>query len=411
MSRAPDPAGKFSVAARRASRSAIRESLKITGRPGLISFSGGWPNPEAFPVRELQEISRDILQHSAASCLQYCPTEGLPELKSQLLLFSRCLDLKVREDELLVTSGSQQALDLLSRVFIDPGDLVVTENPSFVSAIAAFRASGAHFLPAAMDGNGLLPGELSAGLEKLRPQNMPKFIYTIPDFQNPTGLTLSAKRRSKLLEIAERFDLLVIEDVPYRWLRYRGRHLPLLGAESRPGRVIKIFSLSKIMAPGLRIAWVIGQRSIIDKLVAVKQAADLCTGSFSQLMAAEFLKRGCFQPAVRRINALYRGKMQTMLEALREHMPALPGLSWTAPQGGVFVWLTLPAGMNGTEMLREAVERRVAYVPGSAFFPNGGGHNTLRLNFSFPTEQQIHKGIARLARVVRGHARHVTRGA
>jgi 2-aminoadipate transaminase len=396
------------------SRSAIRESLKITGRPGLISFSGGWPHPESFPVSELQEINRDILQHSAASCLQYCPTEGLPELRKQLLLFSNGLGLKVREDELLVTSGSQQALDLLSRLFIDPGDLVVTENPSFVSAIAAFRGSGARFLPAAMDNQGLVPEELSASLEELQkvaggrsdyPQNMPKFIYTIPDFQNPTGLTLSAKRRTKLLEMAERFDLLIIEDIPYRWLRYRGKHLPLIGADSRPGRVIEIFSLSKIMAPGLRIAWIIGERSIIDKLVALKQAADLCTGSFTQLMAAEFLKRGCFQPAVDRITGLYRGKMQAMLEALQEHMPALPGFRWTVPQGGVFLWLTLPAGMDSTEMLSEAIERQIAYVPGSAFFPNGGGHNTLRLNFSFPSEQQIRDGIVRLSQVIRGRAR------
>jgi 2-aminoadipate transaminase len=400
------------------SRSAIRESLKITGQPGLISFSGGWPHPESFPVRELQEINRDILQNSAAFCLQYCPTEGLPELRKQLLLFSNELGLKVREEELLVTSGSQQALDLLSRVFIDPGDLVVTENPSFVSAIAAFRGSGARFLPAAMDTQGLVPEELSASLEELQKtaggssdyaQNMPKFIYTIPDFQNPTGLTLSVKRRTGLLEIAERFDLLVVEDIPYRWLRYRGKHLPLLGADSRPGRVIKIFSLSKIMAPGLRIAWIIGERSIIDKLVAVKQAADLCTGSFTQLMAAEFLRRGFFQPAVKRISALYRGKMQAMLETLQERMPALPGLQWTVPQGGVFIWLTLPAGMDSSEMLREAVERQIAYVPGTAFFPTGGGTNNLRLNFTFPTERQIRDGIVRLARVVRGHARRPVR--
>jgi 2-aminoadipate transaminase len=265
-----------------------------------------------------------------------------------------------------------------------------------------------------MDNQGLVPEELSASLEELQkvaggrsdyPQNMPKFIYTIPDFQNPTGLTLSAKRRTKLLEMAERFDLLIIEDIPYRWLRYRGKHLPLIGADSRPGRVIEIFSLSKIMAPGLRIAWIIGERSIIDKLVALKQAADLCTGSFTQLMAAEFLKRGCFQPAVDRITGLYRGKMQAMLEALQEHMPALPGFRWTVPQGGVFLWLTLPAGMDSTEMLSEAIERQIAYVPGSAFFPNGGGHNTLRLNFSFPSEQQIRDGIVRLSQVIRGRAR------
>ena len=403
-----DAAGKFSELSLRVSRDEIGESLKLTGQPGLISFSGGWPHPEVFPVQELEEICRDLLRGSAASCLQYCPAEGLPELRKQLLRWSHSLGLQVRDGELLVTSGSQQALDLLARVFLDPGDLVVTENPSFVSALAAFRAAGARFLPIAMDAAGMRLDELADALEGLdkagspgtRAQRMPKLIYTIPDFQNPTGITLAAERRARLLELAERFDLLVVEDVPYRWLRFRGEQLPLLGAAGRPRRVISVFSFSKIIAPGLRLAWVAAEESIIRKLVQTKQAADLCTSSFNQSVVAEFLGRGFLEPVVQRACALYRRNLAAMQGALREHLSPLPGLSWVEPQGGIFLWLTLPEGADCGQLLAEAVSQGVAFVPGSPFFPNGGGLNVLRLSFSFASEAMIYEGIGRLARVI-----------
>jgi 2-aminoadipate transaminase len=406
-----DAAGRFSRLSRRVRRDEIGESLKLSGQADLISFSGGWPHPDLFPVQELQEICRDLLRDSAASCLQYCPAEGSTELRGELLRLTAGLGLQARDEELLVTSGSQQALDLLARVFLDPGDLVVTENPSFVSAIVAFRAAGARFLPVAMDDEGLRPEELAAalaGLAKagggagLRGRRLPKFLYTIPDFQNPTGITLAAERRARLLELAERFDLLIVEDVPYRWLRFRGEQPPLLGAADRSGRVLSVFSFSKIIAPGLRVAWVVGHGSIIARLVQAKQAADLCTSSFNQAMAGEFLRRGLLEPAVQRSTDRYRRNLGALQEALREHLSALPGVSWVEPQGGIFLWLTLPPAVDCGELLAEAVRQGVAFVPGSCFFPDGGGGNTLRLSFSYVCGPAIREGVRRLAQVIRG---------
>jgi 2-aminoadipate transaminase len=410
--------GRFSVAARRMSRSVIRELLKLTNRPGLISFAGGLPHPGSFPVDGIRRVCERILREEPQVGLQYGATEGLPELRDLLVGLLSRNGLEVAREELIVTSASQQSLDLVGKIFLDRGDTVITENPSYLGALSAFRSYGVRFLPMGMDGEGLKTAELARELKELRAaagsgeeyyQDMPKFIYTIPDFQNPTGVTLSLARRRELLELAGEYDLLVVEDVPYKWLRFAGQDLPMLGALEKAGaaggrRVISLYTFSKILSPGLRLGWVTADRAVIDKFVQAKQAVDLCTSSLSQAIAAEFMKSGALESTIACNREAYAVKARAMQEALERSMPPLPGLCWTAPQGGMFLWLELPENMDADRMFTEALEANVAYVVGSAFYPNGGGHNAMRLNFSYPSIEEIREGIARLAALIRSLA-------
>ena len=407
--------GRFSIAAKRMSRSVIRELLKLTNRPGLISFAGGLPYPGSFPVEGIRDICARVLSESPHVALQYSATEGLPELRDLLVGFLSSHGLAVGREELIVTSASQQSLDLVGKIFLDRGDTVITENPSYLGALSAFRSYGVRFLPVEMDEEGLRTDLLARELKECKSsagsgeeyfQNMPKFLYTIPDFQNPTGVTLSLARRRELLEVAEEYDLLIVEDVPYKWLRFAGEDLPMLSAlerESGDGgrRVIGLYTFSKILSPGLRLGWVTADPAVIDKFVQAKQAVDLCTSSLAQSIAAEFLKSGELEGAIRRNRQAYARKAKAMLEALESEMPRPPGLCWTVPQGGMFLWLILPEPLDADRLFMEALEANVAYVVGSAFYPNGGGHSTMRLNFSFPSEEEIREGIRRLAALIR----------
>jgi 2-aminoadipate transaminase len=406
--------GRFSIAAKRMSRSVIRELLKLTNRPGLISFAGGLPYPGSFPVAGIRAICDRVLADSPHVALQYSATEGLPELRDLLVGFLAGHGLELSREELIVTSASQQSLDLVGKIFLDRGDTVITENPSYLGALSAFRSYGVRFLPVDMDREGLITSVLARELQELKSssgsgeeyyQNMPKFIYTIPDFQNPSGITMSLARRRELLEIAADYDLLIVEDVPYKWLRFAGEDLPMLSTLERQSagggrRVIGLYTFSKILSPGLRLGWVTADPAVIDKFVQAKQGVDLCTSSLSQAIAAEFLKSGALEGAIRRNREAYARKAGAMLEALQRHMPRLPGLNWTAPQGGMFLWLVLPEPLDADRMFKEALEANVAYVVGSAFYPNGGGHNAMRLNFSFPSEEEIREGIRRLAALI-----------
>jgi 2-aminoadipate transaminase len=410
--------GRFSIAAKRMSRSIIRELLKLTSKPGLISFAGGLPFAGGFAAGEIRDICARVLQDSPQVALQYSATEGLPELRDLLVSFLAQHGLRVGREELVVTSASQQSLDLVGKIFLERGDTVVTENPSYLGAVSAFRSYGVRFLPIDMDDEGLRTGSLRRELKELKAtagsgeeyyQNMPKFLYTVPDFQNPTGITMSLRRRRELLEVAEEFDLLIVEDVPYKWLRFAGEDLPTLGGLERCApdagrRVIGLYTFSKILSPGLRLGWVTADPQIIDKLVQAKQAVDLCSSSLAQCIAVEFLKSGKLQRAIEASREAYAAKAKLMLEALERHMPRTPGLRWVVPQGGMFLWITLPETMDADEMFREALQRDVAYVVGSAFYPNGGGHNTMRLNFSYPSEEEIREGIRRLAGLIGSRA-------
>jgi 2-aminoadipate transaminase len=423
---AMDVKSRFSVAARRMSRSVIRELLKLANKPELISFAGGLPYPGTFPDRELASICERILGVNAQAALQYSATEGLTSFRDLLVEFVSERGLSASREELIITTASQQSLDLVGKIFVDRGDTVVTENPSYLGAISAFRAYGVRFLPVDMDDQGMKTEQLRGQLAELAAvagsgpeyyQNMPKFIYTVPDFQNPSGVTMSLPRRRELLDIAAEYDLLIVEDVPYRWLRYRGEDVPMIasleggrregsgpagttGRPPVPRRVLSLFTFSKILFPGVRLGWIIADASIIDKLVQAKQATDLCTSAFSQRIAEEYMKAGLLERRVTANIEIYRRKLEVMLTALEEHMPRAEGLSWTIPDGGMFLWIRLPQDIDADEMFKEAIERKVAYVIGSAFHPGGGGHNTLRLNFSYPSEEQIREGIRRLAGLV-----------
>jgi 2-aminoadipate transaminase len=400
------------------SRSIIRELLKLANKPGIISFAGGLPNPETFPAGELREISRTVFENDPQVTLQYSATEGLSTLRDRLVDFVGRYGLGLSREELIVTTASQQSLDLVGKIFIDRGDLVVVEQPCYLGAVSAFKSYGVRFLPVEMDGEGLRTDILHGRLRELKAQagsgieyyqNMPKFVYTIPDFQNPSGITMSLRRREELLNIAEEFDLIIVEDVAYKWLRYSGEDLPLIGAlevqRKRPRRVINLFTFSKILSPGFRLGFICADTAVIDKLVQAKQATDLCTSALTQRFAEEYMKRGLLEGRIRANIELYRSKLKCMLGALEEFMPRLPGLSWVEPEGGMFLWITLPQGMDADEMFKEAIERNVAYVVGSAFHPAGGGHNTMRLNFSYSSDEEIREGVRRLAELVRSRQR------
>jgi 2-aminoadipate transaminase len=406
------------------SRSIIRELLKLANKPGIISFAGGLPSPQAFPSEELKDICNRVFEIEPQVTLQYSATEGLSSLRDLLVEFVRRNGLELDREQLIVTTASQQSLDLVGKIFIDRGDLVVVEQPSYLGAVSAFKSYGVRFLPIQMDEQGICTDVLHNRLRELKTeagsgieyyQNMPKFIYTIPDFQNPSGITMSLQRREELLNIAEEFDLIIVEDVAYKWLRYSGEDLPLIGAlevqrrvaDPLPPtrRVINLFTFSKLLSPGFRLGWICADAAVIDKLVQAKQATDLCTSALTQRIAGEYLSRGLLEGRVRASIDLYRGKLQCMIAALEEFMPRVPGLSWVVPQGGMFLWITLPEGMDADEMFKDAIERNVAYVVGSAFHPAGGGHNTMRLNFSYPSEEEIREGIKRLAGLVRSRQR------
>lgn len=381
--------------------SAIRELLKLTQQPDIISFAGGLPSPDVFPVEQFQEASTRVLQTQAKRALQYGTTEGYLPLRE--LIISEILDenLKITPENIFITSGSQQALDLIGKVFINPGDHIVVENPTYLGAIQAWNAYQAKYIPVSLDDDGMRVDELEKAL-----RSSPKFIYVLPNFQNPTGVTLSLERRKLLVEIADKYGVPIIEDDPYRRLRYEGKDLPSVievddayrNASLYDGNVVYLSTFSKILAPGIRLAWVVGPAEVIKKLVQAKQGADLHTSTFNQILAYEVSKNGFIQRHIEIIKETYGKRRNVMLGAMDRYFP--PGVNWTQPDGGLFLWGRLKDGVNTNGMLQEAVKKKVAFVPGSAFYPNGGGENTMRLNFSFSTPEEIEEGILRLGNVI-----------
>lgn len=390
----------FSERARNIRRSVLRELLKFTQQPDVISFAGGTPDPETFPREELARIAAEEIRKNYAYCLQYSTTEGNTELRRILLEILRKDGIEATLDEIIVTTASQQGLDLLAKVFLDPGDVVYMELPSYIGAIQAFRAFEAELvgIPLEEDGMDLTYLQERITEDRARGKN-PKLIYVIPDFQNPSGVCWSKGKREELLEIAEEEDLLVVEDAPYRALRFAGEEVPSLKSMDREGRVVLLFTLSKILAPGLRLAALVGRREIVDKVVAVKQATDLCTPALTQALALRFLREHDIAAHVRKLRGCYREKRDAMIAALERYMPE--GVHWTRPEGGLFLWVTLPPGVDTEKLLPKALERKVAYVIGSPFFVDGTGQNTMRLSFAIATPEQIDEGIRRLAEVIK----------
>ncbi len=396
---------RYAQRTQRMKSSAIRELLKLTDQPDIISFAGGLPAPDVFPVEEFQEACNRVLQKQGKQALQYGATEGYMPLREMIARHTMRYGIEVTADNILITSGSQQALDLIGKIFINHGDKIIVEAPTYLGAMQAWNIYGAEYVTVRSDENGLVTDELEAALRA-----GPKFIYCLPNFQNPTGVTMPLDRRLKLVELADRYGVPIIEDDPYGQLRFEGTHIPsivVLDEKLHPqnghytGNVIYLSTFSKTLAPGLRLAWVIAPPEVIRKLVTAKQGADLHTSTFNQVVAYEVGRGGFIDNHVQHIRKVYSERRDVMLDALEEHMPT--GVHWTHPQGGLFLWITVPEQLSSVDIFKDAVEQRVAFVPGESFYPCGGGHNTMRLNFSYCTPEMINEGISRLAVVIRKH--------
>ena len=399
----PPSAGRFesrlSEAARGMRFSAIRRMSALIEKPGIISFAPGYPSPETFPVAAFQEIYADVLAGESTGAFQYILTRGLGTLVAAVGDYAAAKAMPASAAEVLVTEGSQQGLDLVARVLVDPGDVVLVERPSYVGAISAFRASRAKMVGVALDEDGLDIDDLRARHAAcVRDGRAPKFLYVIPSFQNPSGISHSLARRRALLDAARSLDLLVVEDDPYGDLYFEAAPLPTLRSMD-PERVLYLSSFSKILAPGLRTAFVIGPEEILAKIEIAKQSANLCGSGLDQRVILECLRRGLIEEQKARIRPYYRAKRDVMLEALGREMPE--SVRWTRPGGGLFVWLTLPGGLDAEALLMPAVEEGVAYVAGAPFHVDGGGANTMRLTFAKEDAPTIVEGVSRLARVVR----------
>lgn len=391
----------FSRPTRGAERSIIRELLKMAGRH-IISFAAGLPDPKTFPVDEIRAVADQLLATRAAGVLQYGTTEGDPALRDELVKWMAKDGITAGRDDILVTTGSQQALDIVGRVLLDPGDVIIVELPSYLGGLQAFRAYQVEMIGVPQDDDGIDGEQLAEVLLRLRGEGRrPKFLYAVPDFQNPSGITWSRQRRERLLELAREFGTLIVEDNPYREMRFLGVAPPPIMALDRDGRTLYLSTFSKTLAPGLRIGWIAAPQPVIERCVTVKQGMDLCGPSLTQAIAAAVLARGGLLTRLPAVVERYRRKCEVMLEALAREMP--PGVTWTRPEGGLFLWVRLPEHLDTTALLRRAIdEESVAYVPGQQFHCDGGGRNTMRLNFSYPSEDEIQDGIARLARMVRG---------
>lgn len=381
-------------------RSAIREILKLLQKPDMISFAGGLPAPETFPVEELREIASEVLAQSGSECLQYGTTEGDPLLRNILVEKYRKSGFNIGTENLIITTGSQQAIDLIARIFIDHGDYIMCGLPSYLGAINTFLVYGAKLKGITLDNEGMNPAELEETIASLSGYGRKiKFIYIIPDFQNPSGITMSESRRLRIIEIAEKYDLLIIEDSPYREVRFEGEPQRTICELDHTGRVISLFTFSKILAPGFRVGWVVGNPILLDRIVMAKQTSDLCTSSFVQRIIARYIEKGLLEKNLQKTIELYRNRRDIMLGALRKNMPDT--VRWTEPQGGLFLFLTLPVGLDADLIFRKSIEKNVAFVSGSTFFCNNSGKNTMRLNFSFSNNYEIEEGIRRLAEVIR----------
>jgi 2-aminoadipate transaminase len=381
-------------------RSAIREILKHLEKPGMISFAGGLPAPETFPVNDLKEIAVEILEKNGPESLQYGTTEGDLLLRKMLVERHNRQGLSIGIENLIITTASQQALDLIAKVFLDPGDYVLCGLPSYLGGLNAFTSYGAKLKGITLDENGMKTDELEKTIMTLKELGRKiKFIYVIPDFQNPSGITIPNSRRLKIIEIADKYDLLIVEDSPYREVRFEGEPQKLMNELDTTGRVITLCTFSKIFAPGFRIGWVVGHEKILDKLVMAKQTADLCTSPFVQKIIARYMEKGLLEKNLKKTIDLYRIRRTQMISCFKKYMPE--GVKWTEPQGGLFLFVTLPAHIDADEIFLKAIKKNVAFVAGSSFFCNNSGHNTMRINFSFSNNEEIDAGVHRLSQVIR----------
>ena len=377
--------------------SEIREILKLTLQEDMISFAGGMPAPEAFPVKEMAEISQGILQQHGREALQYSTTEGYLPLREKIAdRLQQKFKISALAENILITCGSQQALDFSGKLFLDEGDVVLCENPTYLAAISAFKAYGVRFRPIPCDRGGMILSELKKALDE---EERARLIYVIPDFQNPTGICWSEKRRQGFMDLVGHYDIPVLEDNPYGELRFEGEMLPALASMDKNGQVISTGTFSKTFCPGLRIGWLSAPKGIFSRYVLVKQGGDLCTSLRSQMEIAAYMEHFDFEAHIASLTQLYKERRDIMFDCLCREMP--PEVLFEKPAGGLFLWLSLPQGLPAENLLQKALTEKVAFIPGNAFFVHGGGENTLRLNYSNMPDPKIREGIRRLAAVIR----------
>lgn len=377
--------------------SEVRDLMSITGRSDVISFAGGLPFIGGLDAADITSAMDTVIQDSYAEAFQYGETEGRETLKLMLVDLMVEEGLRAEAEHIVITTGSQQALDLLGRIFIDPGDRIVLEGPTYIGALAAFRPADPRITTVRLDDAGMQV-ELLAGELDSHPDPAPKFVYVVPNFHNPGGVTMSPERRKMLLELAEERDLLIIEDNPYGLLRFEGEPYEPLASHNRR-RVVYVGTLSKIISPGIRTGWAVAPAPIVERLATLKQGVDLCSSNLNQMFAEQYIRLGLWRKNLDRLKPIYRARRDAMLAALEEHFPG--EARWTRPEGGLFIWVTLPEYIDTSKMLPLAVLQKVAFVPGSAFFADGSGANNMRLNFSFATEEKIDEGVKRLGKVIK----------
>jgi 2-aminoadipate transaminase len=380
--------------------SAMRDLMALTEREDVISLAGGLPDTSTFPPDSYASLMKTVAAESCARALQYGPTEGLSRVKGCIQEVMDAEGMEIDADEVLVTTGGQQVIDLVCKTLIDPGDVVVAEAPTYPGAVPTFCAYQAEVVQVTMDRDGMRIDELEATLDELeRSGRRPKFIYTVPNFHNPAGVTMSLERRRALVQIAAERELLVLEDNPYGLLRYEGTPLPTLRSLDGGQYVIYASTFSKILSPGVRLGWAAAPRPVLAKLNIGKQSADLCSSSISQYFVAAYFDSGPWEHYVRSLIEIYRRRRDVMLDALAEHFPR--EAEWTHPEGGLFIWATMPAYIDTTDLLARALEQHVAFVPGRAAYVDGRGGSEMRLNFSGVDQEQIREGIGRIGEVVR----------
>lgn len=375
--------------------SAIRELLKLTKQPGVISFAGGWPAPESFPIEEMKQVSKKVLEEQGNLALQYSNTEGYLPLREFIANRMKRSGVEIEASQILITNGSQQGLDFSGKLFINPGDVVICESPSYIGALNAFRAYMPKFIEIPMDDQGMIMEELE---EALKNNPKAKFIYTVPTFQNPTGITMSTERRKRLVQLASKYKIPILEDNPYGELIFEGEDIPPVKYFDTTGVVIYLGTFSKTFCPGLRIGWVAASPEIVRKYVLAKQGADLQANTMSQIELYKFTEMFDFDAHVEKVKNIYKRRRKAMLETMEKEFPS--NVKYTYPHGGMFTWVELPKGIDAADIFKKSLENKVAFVPGSSFYPNGGNENHFRLNYGTMSEDLIIEGIKRLGKVL-----------
>lgn len=389
---------RYAARTRGMTASEIRALFAVASRPEVVSLAGGMPNISGLPLDVVGSAISELIATQGPVAMQYGSGQGDPELREQICEVMRLEGIDAHPDDVVVTVGSQQAVDLVTRVFCDPGDVVICEAPSYVGALGVFTAYQCDVVHAEMDADGLIPEALEAAIVKTKEAGRRiKFLYTIPNYHNPAGVTLSAERRTRILEICRRHDILILEDNPYGLLGFDDEPMRAMRADEAEG-VIYLGSFSKTFAPGFRVGWALAPHAVREKLVLAQESATLCPPSFSQMAVSAYLTNHDWQGQIKQFREMYRERRDAMISALEDLMPA--GCRWNVPNGGFYVWLTLPPGIDAKAMLPRAVTARVAYVPGTAFYADGFGSSSMRLSFCYPTPERIQEGVRRLAAVL-----------